>query len=75
MKMGDTECTEAKAQVPRTPAGLARSQRANWKHGRYSAEAKENQRLFHQLLLDSLDMLRLFTDSSSLHGLLLHSFE
>src|SRR5262252_9440270 len=25
---------------PRTPAGLARSRRANWKHGRYSAEAR-----------------------------------
>jgi hypothetical protein len=24
---------------PRTPDGLARSRKANWKHGRYSAEA------------------------------------
>ena len=26
---------------PRTLAGLARSRRANWKHGRYSAEGRE----------------------------------
>ncbi len=25
---------------PRTPEGRARSRRANWKHGRYSAEAR-----------------------------------
>jgi hypothetical protein len=26
---------------PRTLEGLARSRRANWKHGRYSAESRE----------------------------------
>ena len=29
---------------PRTPEGLARSRRARWKHGRYSAEAKREYR-------------------------------
>jgi hypothetical protein len=28
-----------KSTGPRTPEGLARSRRANWKHGNYSAEA------------------------------------
>jgi hypothetical protein len=29
---------------PRTPEGLARSRKANWKHGRYSAEAIADRR-------------------------------
>jgi hypothetical protein len=29
---------------PRTPEGLARSRRSNWKHGYYSAEAKATRR-------------------------------
>jgi hypothetical protein len=29
---------------PRTPAGLARSRRARWKHGRYSQQAREERR-------------------------------
>lgn len=29
---------------PRSPEGLARSRRANWKHGRYSAEARTKRR-------------------------------
>jgi hypothetical protein len=29
---------------PRTPEGLARSRRANWKHGRYSEEARDLRR-------------------------------
>ena len=29
---------------PRTLEGLARSRRANWKHGRYSSEAKAERR-------------------------------
>src|SRR4051812_8041718 len=29
---------------PRTPEGLARSRRSNWKHGYYSAEAKRVRR-------------------------------
>jgi hypothetical protein len=37
---------------PRTPKGLARSRRANWKHGLYSAEAKAERRLFREFLGD-----------------------
>jgi hypothetical protein len=33
-----------KSTGPRTPEGLARSRRANWKHGNYSAEAIELRR-------------------------------
>jgi hypothetical protein len=33
-----------KSTGPRTPEGLERSKRANWKHGRYSAEAKQERR-------------------------------
>jgi hypothetical protein len=35
---------------PRTPKGLARSNKANWKHGHYSAEAKAEGLLFRELL-------------------------
>jgi hypothetical protein len=38
---------------PRTPEGLARSRRANWKHGRYSEEARAlRRRLQRQAELD-----------------------
>jgi hypothetical protein len=36
---------------PRTSAGLARSRQANSKHGRYSAKAKLDAKLLHQLFL------------------------
>ncbi|PYV66235.1 MAG: hypothetical protein DMG96_42960 [Acidobacteria bacterium] len=42
---------------PKTVAGLQRSQRANWKHGRYSAEAKAENRLIRQFLRDSRALL------------------
>ena len=45
---------------PRTPEGLKRSQRANWKHGLYSAKAKAERRSLRQLLEDSSDLLRRF---------------
>jgi hypothetical protein len=35
---------------PRTEAGLARSRRANWKHGQYSAKTKQEAKLLHQFL-------------------------
>src|ERR1022692_1003755 len=43
---------------PRTPEGLARSRRANWKHGLYSTEAKAEQLLFRQLLQDAGGLLK-----------------
>jgi hypothetical protein len=35
---------------PRTETGLARSRRANWKHGWYSATAKLEAKLLHRFL-------------------------
>jgi hypothetical protein len=35
---------------PRTAAGLARSKKAHWKHGRFSAEARQEMAHFRQLL-------------------------
>ena len=35
---------------PRTPQGLERSRRSNWKHGYYSAEAKATRRESRVLL-------------------------
>ena len=35
---------------PRTAAGLSRSKRAHWKHGRYSAEARQEMAHFRELL-------------------------
>ena len=42
---------------PRTAEGLARSQRARWKHGRYSAEARAEQMLVRKLLKESRELL------------------
>ena len=42
-----------KSTGPRTPEGLERSRRANWKHGCYSAEAKAVQRLIRWLVHES----------------------
>lgn len=43
-----------KSTGPRTPEGLARSRRANWKHGAYSREARaliaDNRRQWRELL-------------------------
>ena len=35
---------------PRTSAGLAGSALANWKHGRYSAKARQEAKLLRQFL-------------------------
>jgi hypothetical protein len=45
---------------PRTVEGLARSRRANWKHGLYSAKAQSERRFLRQLLQDSGDLLKRF---------------
>ena len=47
---------------PRTREGLAHSRRARWKHGLYSAEAKEEHRFFRQLVQDAGILLRRFCD-------------
>jgi hypothetical protein len=43
---------------PRTPEGLARSRRARWKHGLYSAEAKAEARFFRQRITKAEDLLK-----------------
>jgi hypothetical protein len=44
MRNGRCRFHGGKSTGPRTPEGLERSKRANWKHGRYSAEAKQERR-------------------------------
>ena len=41
---------------PRTPAGLARSKLARWKHGLFSAEARQETAHFRQLLRECKEM-------------------
>jgi hypothetical protein len=41
---------------PRTAAGLARSRMARWKHGQFSAEAKQEMAHFRQLLRESKEL-------------------
>jgi hypothetical protein len=43
---------------PRTATGLARSRRARWKHGLYSAEALAEQKRVRELLTQSRDLLK-----------------
>src|SRR5215470_18321679 len=43
---------------PRTREGLARSRRARWKHGFYSAEAQAQRRLTRDLLKGNLEFLK-----------------
>jgi hypothetical protein len=42
---------------PRTAEGLARSKRARWKHGLYSAEARAEQQRARELLRQSRELL------------------
>src|ERR1039457_1256504 len=44
---------------PRTAAGLARSKRARWKHGRYSEGAREEMAHFRELLRECKELERL----------------
>jgi hypothetical protein len=43
---------------PRTAEGLARSKRARWKHGLYSAEALAEQKRVRDLLAQSRELLK-----------------
>ncbi len=58
MKNGRCRLHGGKSTGPRTPEGLARARRANWKHGLYSAEAKAEWRLIRWLLHNSLELMR-----------------
>src|SRR5215216_517394 len=44
MKNGRCRMHGGTSTGPRTPEGLERSRKANWKHGRYSAEARASRR-------------------------------
>jgi hypothetical protein len=52
---------------PRTPEGLERCRRANWKHGWYSAAAVEQRRevrkMLRQMRMDHLQLLEEMNDS------------
>ena len=48
---------------PRTPDGLERSRRSNWKHGYYSAEAKAT-RQEGRVLLQAIRQLLMATTAS-----------
>jgi len=50
MKNGRCRMHGGASTGPRTPEGLARSRRANWKHGLYSQKAKVEWRLLRELL-------------------------
>jgi hypothetical protein len=43
---------------PRTAEGLARSPRARWKHGQYSAAAQAEQKRVRELLAQSRELLK-----------------
>src|SRR2546421_9860457 len=45
-----------KSTGPRTPEGLERSRRANWKHGHYSREAKAERSRLREGLLTLRDL-------------------
>jgi len=50
MKNGRCRMHGGKSTGPRTPEGLARSRRANWKDGYYSKEAIEERRFIIQFM-------------------------
>jgi hypothetical protein len=48
-----------KSAGPRTPEGLERSRKANWKHGYYSAESIALRRYIRRLLRESRDTIEM----------------
>ena len=50
-----------KSTGPKTPEGLERSKRANWRHGFYSVEAVEGRRFICSLLRESKDFVNRLT--------------
>ena len=53
---------------PRTAAGLARSRRANYKHGRYSVEAKERWKEARRLMADAEAFLERLAEIQRIEG-------
>ncbi len=58
MKNGRCRLHGGKSTGPRTPEGLERARRGNWKHGLYSAETKAERRSMRQLLGDSAGLMK-----------------
>ncbi|MFC1604855.1 HGGxSTG domain-containing protein [Planctomycetota bacterium] len=50
MKNGRCRMHGGKSTGPRTPEGLERSRKANWKHGRYSAKSIAARREMREFL-------------------------
>ena len=57
MKNGRCRLHGGLSTGPRTPEGLERSRKANWKHGLYSKEAKAERMLLKMLLMASRDSI------------------
>ena len=61
MRNGRCRMHGGTATGPRTPEGLARCRSANWKHGKYSAEAVEQRlevrKMLRQMRMDHLQLL------------------
>lgn len=58
MKNGRCKMHGGLSTGPKTPEGLARSRRANWKHGRYSIEAKMARRQAAQSMRETRALIR-----------------
>jgi hypothetical protein len=65
MPNGRCKVHGGKSTRPRTPEGLERSRRANWKHGYYSREAKA-ERLRVRTAILALRYLRMLDNDSGL---------
>ena len=57
MSNGRCRMHGGKSTGPRTPEGLERSKKANWKHGYYSAESIAERKVIRQLLRESRETI------------------
>ena len=58
MKNGRCRLHGGKSTGPKTQEGLERSRKANWKHGFYSAEAKEERRTIRRFLRECKNFIK-----------------
>lgn len=58
MRNGRCRMHGGKSTGPRTPEGLERSRRSNWKHGHYSAESIATRRYISKLLRESKALMK-----------------
>lgn len=58
MKNGRCRMHGGASTGPKTPEGLARAKRANWKHGRYSDAAIEKRKEFNALIRATDEMMK-----------------